>query len=257
MIEFLPFVLFLFLASLRFLGVLSSLLFFSEASMPVVVRYYLSLALAVAAYPAFGQGYFDTSILASSFTFAFSALGELLVGIILGVLASSPLYALKMAGRFISQQMGFAMAEVMDPMSEQKSSVVGQMKYLIGTWFWFYFGGHILATQGVVESVSIIPIGSPVFTLFSLSGITAWIKELFLLSMKVALPYFGVLLLTEIGLGFVAKMVPQMNIFMLGFPVKIILALIFLAILSVAVIRYLLLTELTKFMELLPLFWTQ
>jgi len=255
MLDIVPFFLFLFLASLRFLGVISSLIFFTDASLPMTVRYYLSLAMAVASYPSLSQKAFNVFLLSSSFTFAFGALGELLVGIILGVLASSPLYALKIAGRLVSQQMGFAMAEVMDPMSEQRTSVIGQMKYLIGTWFWLYFGGHLLATQGIVESLSIIPVGSPVFTLISIDGIKLWFRELFLLAMKVALPYFGILLLTEIGLGFIAKLIPQMNIFILGFPVKILLGLVFLAILSVAVIRYLMPLELERFIEMLPLFW--
>jgi flagellar biosynthetic protein FliR len=92
--------------------------------------------------------------------------------------------------------------------------------------------------------------------LISLDGIRLWFKELFLLAMKVALPYFGILLLTEIGLGFIAKLIPQMNIFILGFPVKILLGLVFLAILSVAVIRYLMPLELDRFIEMLPLFWS-
>ncbi len=179
---------------------------------------------------------------------------EILVGVMLGVLASSPLYALQMAGRFIGQQMGFAMAEILDPFSQQKVAIIGQLKYILGTWFWFYLGGHLIMTRAVVESLNLLPVGTSMISMLSLEGIYTWIGELFILSVKIVLPYFGVLFLAEMGLGFMARTVPQMNIFMLGFPVKILLALFLLSILAVVMVKQLLPLEVDRFLEMIPLF---
>ena len=54
------------------------------------------------------------------------------------------------------------------------------------------------------------------------------------------MPYFGALFLAEVGLGFIARTVPQLNVFMLGFPIKILLALFLLALLTVALVKGLL-----------------
>lgn len=252
--DLLPFMLILFLTSLRFLGLLSSLIFFSETSIPIPVKFWLSLVLALSSLSALENVQIDITVILTTTGFLICSAKEIFLGVLLGILASSPLYALHMAGRFISQQMGFAMAEILDPFSEQKVAVIGQMKYLLGTWFWFYMGGHLLMIKAVVESLILIPIGSPVISFFTLEGITAWISGLFVLAIKVILPYFGVLLLTEIGLGFMARMVPQMNIFMLGFPIKILLALILLSLMAVAMVKQLLPQGIEIFLEMFPLF---
>ncbi|SRR6056297_128685 len=252
--DLLPFMLILFLTSLRFLGLLSSLIFFSETSIPIPVKFWLSLVLALSSLSALENVQIDITVILTTTGFLLCSAKEIFLGVLLGILASSPLYALHMAGRFISQQMGFAMAEILDPFSEQKVAVIGQMKYLLGTWFWFYMGGHLLMIKAVVESLILIPIGSPVISFFTLEGITAWISGLFVLAIKVILPYFGVLLLTEIGLGFMARMVPQMNIFMLGFPIKILLALILLSLMAVAMVKQLLPQGIEIFLEMFPLF---
>lgn len=252
--DLLPFMLILFLTSLRFLGLLSSLIFFSETSIPIPVKFWLSLVLALSSLSALENVQIDITVILTTTGFLICSAKEIFLGVLLGILASSPLYALHMAGRFISQQMGFAMAEILDPFSEQKVAVIGQMKYLLGTWFWFYMGGHLLMIKAVVESLILIPIGSPVISFFTLEGITAWISSLFVLAIKVILPYFGVLLLTEIGLGFMARMVPQMNIFMLGFPIKILLALILLSLMAVAMVKQLLPQGIEIFLEMFPLF---
>jgi flagellar biosynthetic protein FliR len=74
-----------------------------------------------------------------------------------------------------------------------------------------------------------------------------------MLALKVVLPYFGALFLAEVGLGFIARTVPQLNVFMLGFPVKILLALFLLALLTVAIVRGMLPDAVRDFLEMFRL----
>jgi len=245
------------MASLRFLGLFTSLVIFAGAALPFTVRVWMSLVMALASASVIRGSHVDLQLFSDVFGLVFISSREFLVGSILGVLASSPLYALQIAGRFISQQMGFAMADIMDPMSDQRVSVIGQLKYLVGTWFWFSIGGHLLMTAAVVESLHILPVGTPLFSLLSFRGAQAWITEMFLLAVKIVLPYFGALLLTELGLGFIAKTIPQMNVFMLGFPIKILLGIFLISVFALTLIKTLLPEAIMDFLMMFHLFFDQ
>lgn len=245
------------MASLRFLGLFTSLVIFAGAALPFTVRAWMSLVMALASASVINGSQVDLQVFSNVFGLVFASSREILIGAILGVLASSPLYALQIAGRFVSQQMGFAMADVMDPMSDQRVSVIGQLKYIVGTWFWFSIGGHLLMTAAVVESLKILPVGTPVFAMFSFRGVQAWITELFLLAVKMVLPYFGALLLAELGLGFIAKTIPQMNVFMLGFPIKILLGIFLLSVFALSLVKVLLPDAVMDFLMMFHLFFDQ
>lgn len=238
------------LVSIRFLGLFSSVVVFAGASIPVPVRFWLSCMLAFAAVPVVRETPMDPGLLTSVPFLALLAAKELIIGLILGALASAPLYALQMAGRFVSQQMGLAMASLVDPMSQGNVSTVGQMKYLLGTWFWFSWGGHLLLTQAAVESMRAMPPAVPLEVLFSFPALLVWVRELFLLSVRMVLPYFGTLLLADVGLGFVAKTVPQMNVFMLGFPIKIVLGLVLMGATLGVFMRTVFYHSISRFLEL-------
>lgn len=238
------------LASIRFLGLLSSVVVFTGASVPVPVRFWLSFMLALASAPVIRETPLDPVLLSNVTSLALLAAKELMIGSVLGALASAPLYALQMAGRFVSQQMGLAMASLVDPMSQGNVSVVGQMKYLLGTWFWFFWGGHLLLTRAAVESMRAMPPAVPLNVILSLPALQVWVRELFLLSVRMVLPYFGTLLLADVGLGFVARTVPQMNVFMLGFPIKIVLGLVLMGAILGVFMRTVFYHSITRFLEL-------
>lgn len=110
-------------------------------------------------------------------------------------------------------------------------------------------------TAAVVESMKVLPLGTPLFTLFSIEGARAWIRGIMFLSVRMVLPYFGTLLLAELGLGFIARMVPQMNVFMLGFPVKILLGIFLVSVFAISIIRGLLPGAVMDFLGMFTLFW--
>jgi flagellar biosynthetic protein FliR len=102
------------------------------------------------------------------------------------------------------------------------------MKYLLAVWFYLHWDGHILLLQALSESVKLVPPG-----LGSWSGAdqipwTEWLGDAFNIAVRISLPIFGAVLLSEVGLGFVARTVPQMNVFILGIPIKIAVGLVVL-----------------------------
>ncbi|HPK06646.1 MAG TPA: flagellar biosynthetic protein FliR, partial [Aminivibrio sp.] len=144
-----------------------------------------------------------------------------LIGIAIGFLAALPLYVLQISGELIGISMGLSMVSLLDPLSEAQASIIGQLQFLVGLWFYFRWNGHLLMTQSVVESLRLVPPGKLALAISWDLGAGEWLQQAFVLSLRFVLPFYGAILLADVGLGFLARTVPQMNIFVLGLPLKI------------------------------------
>ena len=160
-------------------------------------------------------------------------LKECLVGLTIGLLAYMLLSAVQMAGGLIDFQMGFSMASVIDPQTGVHTPLTGQYLYTFALLFLLSINGHHLLLDGIYYSYQFIPLSSP-FIAFGSEGLLTFIVEsfsmAFMIAFQMAIPIVGSLFLVDVALGIVARTVPQMNIFVVGFPVKIIVGLILLIV---------------------------
>jgi flagellar biosynthetic protein FliR len=124
-----------------------------------------------------------------------------------------------MSGFLEGTQVGLAMATLYDPMSEAQVSLIGQFKNLVGLWFFFRWDGHMLLIQGLSESLRLVPL-APSGGVVLPPDFGAWLAAAVALALKISLPVVASLLLADVGLGFVARTVPQMNVLVLGLPLK-------------------------------------
>jgi flagellar biosynthesis protein FliR len=156
---------------------------------------------------------------------------ELFIGIALGFTAALLLYAVQVAGAFIDFQMGFAIANVMDPQTGAQVPIIGHLKYMLALLFLLIVDGHHLMLDGVMQSFRLVPVESISFS-FEDENIarymTALFLQMFLIALQMALPLVGALFLVDVALGILAKTVPQLNIFAVGFPLKIFVGFIML-----------------------------
>jgi flagellar biosynthetic protein FliR len=155
---------------------------------------------------------------------------EVLVGLIVGFIAGFIFYGVEMAGEFISLQMGFSIVTVMDPMTEQQTSIIAQVQYLFATVIFLTFNGHIYLLEGLQQTFAAVPLGG---LHFSAGLMTIFLKlstGLFVAAIKIAAPVMAALFLAEVALGIIARTVPQMNIFLVSLPLKIGLGLLGLAL---------------------------
>ncbi|MCL1940417.1 MAG: flagellar biosynthetic protein FliR [Synergistaceae bacterium] len=146
---------------------------------------------------------------------------EFAIGALIGILAFLPLTALHIAGDQTGTVSGLAMASVMDPLSQNQISIIGQMQVFLGFWFYFCWNGHLLIIQSVIESLRLVPPGGLSFFPANDMSIGLWIQETFKLAVRMLIPFYCSILLADIGLGFLARTVPQMNIFVLGLPLRV------------------------------------
>lgn len=150
---------------------------------------------------------------------------EVLVGWLIGFTAFVILSAINLGGQLIDMQIGFAMVNVMDPTLRQTSPLMGSFLYNICILVFLITNGHYILISALAESFSTIaPLtahfdGGIVMLIVNMTG------HIFVTGLKLALPVLFAILLTNVGLGVLARTMPQMNIFVVGIPVQIVLGL--------------------------------
>ncbi|MGP7817490.1 flagellar biosynthetic protein FliR [Niallia sp. 01092] len=158
---------------------------------------------------------------------------EALIGLLIGFLAYMLFSAVQTAGGLIDFQMGFAIANVIDPQTGAQSPLTGQYLYTIALFFLLSVNGHHLLLDGVFYSYQFIPLNQ-VWIAFGDENLIAFIIKsfalMFTIAFQMSIPVVASIFLVDIGLGIVARTVPQLNIFVVGVPVKIIAGLIIMMI---------------------------
>src|SRR5699024_1597908 len=149
-------------------------------------------------------------------------LKEALVGLLIGLIAYIILSAVQIAGGFIDFQMGFAVANVIDPQTGAQSPLIGQYFYMFALLFLLSVNGHYLLIDGVYNSYQFIPIDAFLSfnELFS-EFIIITFNKMFVIAFQMAIPLVGCLFLVDVALGIIARTVPQLNVFVVGLPLKI------------------------------------
>jgi len=147
--------------------------------------------------------------------------GEALIGFIIGAASLLMLIGAEFAGTLIGLQMGFSIVNVMDPQQDQEISIIGRIEYLLALMIFLALDMHHLLLGALGESFGRIPLGGGFFgpqVPLMFGRMTA---DVFIISIKLAAPVLAILLMVEIALGFVARAMPQMNVFADSFPLKI------------------------------------
>ncbi|CQR47684.1 Flagellar biosynthetic protein FliR [Paraliobacillus sp. PM-2] len=152
---------------------------------------------------------------------------ETVVGLLLGLIAYIILASVQIAGGFIDFQMGFAIANVIDPQTGAQGPLVGQYFYTIAILFLLTVDGHHLLINGAMFSFEIIPLDQLIN--FNNEKLVLFIidtfNQLFVIAFQLAIPIVGCLFLVDVALGIIARTVPQLNVFVVGIPLKILVAL--------------------------------
>jgi len=145
---------------------------------------------------------------------------QILIGLTFGLVFQVATAALVVAGQVISGSMGLSMANMVDP-NMGNVPVLSQLFNIMGTLVFLGLGGHLIVFGLVIESFKLLPIGQPFFSQDMLGKMINWSAMMFLGALLIALPVVMTLLFINIGLGFVARAAPSLNIFTVGFPALI------------------------------------
>lgn len=179
----------------------------------------------------------DVPILEINSAYFLLVMKEALVGLLLGFIAYLILTAIQIAGGFIDFQMGFAIANVIDPQTGAQSPLMGQYLYTIALFLLLTVNGHHLLLDGVFYSYRFIPLEQP-WIPFGNENLVEYVitafNSMFIIAFQMSIPVVGSLFLVDVALGIVARTVPQLNVFVVGLPLKIgVSFLVLIAVMSI------------------------
>lgn len=212
------------LVFVRIFALISIAPLLSSAGVPAIAKVGLALFTGIVIFPWIAeQGYL---IPESGFAYMMLMVGEILIGLILGFMLTVIYAAFLLSGQLYSMQMGFGASQVYDPLAQIQIPLMGQFINLIAMFVFVVVGGFqkiflmgVLRSFETIKAVDILYLRDPL-----LEMILRHMTILFEQALIIAFPILGVLLLISVSMGLLAKAAPQMNLLMLGFPIKISMA---------------------------------
>lgn len=153
--------------------------------------------------------------------FAVAVMKEAAVGLTLGFVAMMAFVAIQLAGEASDMQIGFGLANVADPLLGTRTSLLGQFQYTVATLLFLVLNGHHFLVAALVKSFSLVPVGALEYHPDMTGSILKILAGLFMLGLSIGAPVMLAVFLTDLALGLLGRTVPQMNLLLVGFPVKI------------------------------------
>lgn len=148
---------------------------------------------------------------------------EFLVGTALGFISYVVFSAIYIAGQLIDMQIGFGMVNVLDPMSNIQIPVTANFYFITSMLVFLAVNGHHMLIRALFESYRLVPLGKAVFDATVTDNIIRMFGELFFVGFKIAAPVTASILITDVALGIISKTIPQINVFVVGMPFKIVM----------------------------------
>ena len=213
----------LFLVMLRCTGLVFTAPIFGHHSIPTLVKFGLAAALAVALDKSAGAS-------AGALPLLLAAPIELIIGVSLGYILSLGFQGVELAGRVISIQLGLSLAAVFSPTEEEASTAIDPFFSVMAGLVFLAMNLHLAVVQALAHSFVVYPIGGGWPADLAMTGAQT-IALVLELGVRVALPIALVLLLVELSVALLARAIPQINVFILGLPLKILAG---IAVLSMA-----------------------
>lgn len=197
-------------------------------SMPVTVRVAIILGLSFVIAVPFASA--APALPADPGALAQAVLREAAVGSTLGLGILMAFAGFAVAGRLVDLQVGFGLAQVFDPLTRTRAPVLSAVFGLFAAVFFFVADGHHALVRGVAYSVERFPVGAEWAGAAAAEPLALQAAALFTLGFALAAPVVLALLLVEFALGVVSRNLPQMNMIIMGIPVKIVVGLLALSV---------------------------
>lgn len=217
-----------FLVFLRAAAFLTAGPLYAFRGVPTVVRVGFPFALAAVLFPLMEK---LPEAPANVWNYGLAAASEIVVGLMMGFTVTVILNSIRLAGQLIDLKIGFIMSAMADPMSGNQTTLLAQFMNFMALVLFLVMDGHHLMILGLIKSYEMIPLG-----MANISGAVGFhLVETFngamSMAMRIAAPVLAVLLICDLALGFLSRTTPQINVFLTGFLVKIIVGMLVLAFL--------------------------
>ena len=212
----------LFLVMMRCTGLVFTAPIFGHHSIPTLVKFGLAAALTIALSKGAGMN-------AGTLPLLLAAPIELIIGTALGFILSMGFQAIEVSGRVISIQLGLSLASVFSPTEEEAATAIDPFFSVLAGLLFLAMNLHLAIVSALANSFLVYPIGGGWPADLALTGAQT-VTLVLELGVRVALPIALVLLLVELSVALLARAIPQINVFILGLPLKMLVGIGVLAI---------------------------
>lgn len=212
---------FLVLARVSPLFVLAPL--FSSRMIPARVRGTIAVGLAIGLT---GVATHGQHVPTSPFAVAGLMLEELLVGFAFAFTLSTLFAAVQAAGSLIDLVAGFSFGALVDPINGNQGGTMSQLYSLVGVAMFIAIGGDAWTLRGIARTFDLVPLTRGPRLGSLVAGTEQAAGSILTSALEVAAPALLALLITDVAFGMVSRVVPQLNVFSVAFPLKIGVALL-------------------------------
>lgn len=204
----------------RITGIFVAAPFFSHSRIPIMVKIGFSILIAAILAPGLIPA---ASLNINNYSqLAFYGASEFIIGIIIGFVGFIYFTTLYLAGTIIDTQIGFGMVNVMDPQTNSQVPIIGSFYNIMFILIFIAVNGHHFFIRILIHSYRLLPIGRGIaFNEDLISHITLIMTEIFIFAVKLGAPVLATILIANVLLGILARTMPQMNVFIVGMPLKI------------------------------------
>jgi len=210
---------------------------FGSAYVPARTKIGLSLLLSVILLPIVEKANFSPPN--EFFTYGIVIFREIMAGVIIGYSARLVFVGIDFAGQVIGLQMGFGIVNIIDPKYDIQISIIAQFQGLVAILIFLGINGHHWLLRALAKSFETIPLSGFAYSEDAAAILSKMSGDIFVVAFKIGAPVIVTLFLTNVTLGVLAKAIPQMNIFMMSFPLTITVGLLSLAA-SLQILGYML-----------------
>ena len=190
---------------------------FSSKQLPARARGIVAVALTIGIMPVVKHGAIDLDALG----FGGLLLKELVVGLAFAYALGAMFAALQAAGTLLDTLIGFSFGALVDPVTGNQSSVLAQMYSLFGVAIFIAIGGDAWVVKGLAKTYDAVPLLDAPAIGSMVHGAQLAFSGIFVAAFMIGAPVLLALIITDAAFGVVSRVVPQLNVFAVGFPAKV------------------------------------
>lgn len=214
------------LIMIRVTIVMSIIPVFSAAQIPRLARIGLGLFITFVIYRVVPPMHVSLDL----YALVGAILSQVVVGLIFGFVSYLVFMGIQLAGEILDIQIGFAVANVINPLNQQSVTVIGEFELTLASLIYLISNSHHLLFQGIGGSFNLLPLPYIGLDPSVAGNVTTFFTQASLIIFKVAAPAAIALFIVNVALGLMARVAPQMNVFVVGFPLQIGVGLLMIAV---------------------------
>jgi len=160
--------------------------------------------------------------------YALILIKEFLIGLTIGFITFVSFSSIYLAGQFLDLQMGFGIVNILDFQNNFQVPLLANFLYIMAILIYFITNGHYYILKAIIDSFKYIPVGYFVVNDNLMHSISQSFINMFVIGFKISIPVLLVTLLSDVVMGILSRFIPQLNVFMMGIPFKIVIGIIVL-----------------------------